>query len=463
MADNHGWITRRQFGVAMCGAPLAWPAAGAAEEMEWDRPAAVAKLYLAAPRVHWPKPDLNLQADIAEVDGRLKEVERRNARYVRFTGGDLIRADAEVGPWLARLGGVDGVLIVPLTAPLAALNTVVNGLKVPALYFSRPYAGHSWSSVADLRKSGKKIDVIATSNYGDLDDYMKMFRTARHLGKSRVLVVGNNREKLAQSFTEQFGTGMTFLTYGDLKTAYAAADGRAAQREADEFTRGALRVVEPKPEEITGALRFYLGIQALLKREKANAITVDCFGGLLSNQMPAYPCVAWSKLNDQGCYGVCEGDLQSTMTQMLVTSYSGMPGFVSDPVFDLSRNEVIHAHCVAATKMKGVDGPGSPYILRNHLETAEGTVMQVLMPTGETVTMGRFVGPRKFFVSTAEVTGTVNSDRGCRTQIRTRVENAEKMLQGYTAGLHRVIFYGDHVRAVERMGRLMGFEVVNEG
>jgi hypothetical protein len=37
------------------------------------------------------------------------------------------------------------------------------------------------------------------------------------------------------------------------------------------------------------------------------------------------------------------------------------------------------------------------------------------------------------------------------------------MLENYSAGLHRVIFYGDHVRAVERMGKMMGFQVVREG
>lgn len=36
------------------------------------------------------------------------------------------------------------------------------------------------------------------------------------------------------------------------------------------------------------------------------------------------------------------------------------------------------------------------------------------------------------------------------------------MLGNYSGGLHRVIFYGDHVRTIERMGRLMGFDVVRE-
>lgn len=458
-------ITRRRFGMSLCGLPFALPGTSAAQEsMPWSEPAVVAKVYLAASRTHWPKPSLDLQADIADVEARLAEVARKNARYVRFTGGELLRADAEAGPWIEKHRDADGMLIIPLTAPMQALAPLVNNLDIPALYYSRPYAGHGWSGVAALRQAGRKIDVLASSSYGDLDPYMRMFQTARHLRRSKVLIVGRNREKLADSYTARFGTQYKVLEQRDLKTAFEAGDARRAEQEAREFTRAALRVVEPKPREIHDALRFYLGIVDLLRQEKANAITVDCFGGLLAKEMPAYPCVAWSKLNDQGLYGVCEGDVPSTMTQMLVTGYSGMPGFVTDPVFDLSRNEVIHAHCVAATKMKGIGGPSYPYILRDHLETAEGVVMQVLMPSGgETITMARFVGADKMLVSTGEVTGVVDSDRGCRTQIRTRVADAEKMLGGYGSGLHRVIFYGDHVRAIERMGRLMGFGVVREG
>ena len=455
-------MTRRDFGLSLCGLPFALPAP-AAEDMPWSGPAVVRKVYLVGPRTHWPKPGLDVKKDVAEVEARLAEVERKHAGRLRFTGGEVLRADAEVEPWLKGMGDADAVLILPVSAPVGPLAALVKSLKVPALYFSRPYAGHSWSGIAAMREAGARIDVLATSSYGDLDAYVPIFGAISHLRRSKLLIVGKNREQLAGAYTARYGTAVKFFDYPDLKAAFDATDARKAEQAAAEFTRAALRVVEPKPQEIRDALRFYLGVLDLLKREKANAITVDCFGGLLAGKMPAYPCVAWSKLNDVGMYGVCEGDVQSTLTQMLVTSYSGMPGFVSDPVFDLSRNEVIHAHCVAATKMKGIHGPSSPYILRDHLETAEGAVMQVLMPSNETVTMARFVGADKFLVSTAEVTGTVDSDRGCRSQIRTRVADAEKMLQGYGHGLHRVIFYGDHVRAIERMGRLMGFQVIKEG
>jgi L-fucose isomerase-like protein len=294
---------------------------------------------------------------------------------------------------------------------------------------------------------------------------MRAFRTIHHLRTSKV-IVGDakpaNREAAARAYTQYYGTEFKFASGGEFKDAFASADEKQAQKEADAFVRGALRVVEPSPKEIHDGLRFYLALKNMLKQERANAITIDCFGTLAANTLPGYPCIAWSKFNDAGLYGVCEGDVASTMTQMLVTSYSGRPGFVSDPVFDTSRNEVIHAHCVSATRMKGFDQPASPYIIRNHLETNEGAVLQVIMPVGETITVARYNGPQKLLVSTAEVTGWVDSDRGCRSQIRTRVADAESWLRTYTAGLHRVIFYGDHVRDLQRMARLMGFEVVKE-
>lgn len=468
-------ITRRCFNLSLCGLPLPRllpPPARAAAPAPWSEPARVAKVYLTAPETHWPRPKLDVAREMAGVEARLAEVERKNAGDFRFAGGQLLTTAAEVEPWARGLDDVDAVLMIPLSTPSVAVPAIVDASGVPCLCFSRPFAGHHWAGIAGLRKSGKRVDVLASGSYGSLDAYAPVFRTIRHLRKSKVLVVSSSFDRykrLTDGFTRQFGTAMGFFTYGDLTTAFGRADAQAAQKAADDFTRAALRVVEPTPAEIRDALRFYLAVEDLLGREKANAITVDCFPGLLGKKMPAYPCIAWSKLNDQGRYGVCEGDVRSTMTQMLVTSYSGMPGFVSDPVFDVSRNEVIHAHCVSATRMKGIGGPGAPYLVRRHLETAEGAVLQVLMPSGETITVAEFADPRRLLVSTAEVTGTTaevsgapDADSGCRSKIRTRVSDAQKWLENYSAGLHRVIFYGDHVPALERMGRLMGFEVVRE-
>ena len=459
-------VTRRQFGKWLGALPLALHLkADQFASMPWNEPATVARVFLAGEMSHWPKVGLDVRAEVSEIEGRLREVQSLNARHARFVGGEILRGEAEVKPWLAKYGNADGVLMIPLMQPTPPLRALVDGLCVPALFFSRPYATHAWSSIAAYQKAGKKIDVVATSSYGDLDPYMRAFRTASHLRKSRVIVGAappGARQSITDAYGSWFGTSFRFFTGREFEEAFRAVNEGEAKREADEFVKGALRVVEPSAREIEDGLRFYLAVQNIMKREKANAVTIDCFGSLAANTLPGYPCIAWSKLNDVGLYGVCEADIHSTMSQMLVTSYARVPGFVSDPVFDVSRNEVIHAHCVAATRMAGIDEPPAPYIIRNHLETAEGAVVQVLMPSGRTITVGRFNGPKDFMVSTAEVTGAVDSDRGCRSQIRTRVPDAGKWLRAYGGGLHRVIFYGDHVRDIERMGRLMGFTVRRE-
>lgn len=461
-------LSRRCFAQTLCGmhfsSLLRADEFSAFANMPWNAPARVARVYLAG-QPHWPKPTLDIEQEVRDVEANLAGVARKNEANVRFTGGEILRKDEDVKPWLAKTGPVDGLLIIPLTQPTPGLRLLLDEAGVPALLFSRPYASHSWSTIAGLRKSGRKLDVVASSSFGDLDPYLRFFRTIHHLKTSKVLVgaaTPRGREETAATYSKYYGTQFKFVTGNEFKDAFNATDQRLARAAAEEFTRNALRVIEPTPKEIEDGLRMYLAMKEMLLREQANALTIDCFGTLAANTLPGYPCVAWSKFNDAGLYGVCEGDLASTMTQLLVTSYSGVPGFVSDPVFDTGRNEVIHAHCVSATRMKGPHGPASPYIIRDHLETHEGAVMQVLLPCDEAITVARYTDPRRLLVSAAWVTGYGDTDRGCRSQIRTRVSDAEKWLQNFQAGLHRVIFYGDHTRALERMGRLMGFEVVAE-
>ncbi|MFN7992846.1 MAG: hypothetical protein U0Q18_04560 [Bryobacteraceae bacterium] len=465
MPNRVDFLTRRTFGLSLCGAPLSLMLnAQEAESMPWNQAATVARVYLAG-KPHWPMPTLDISAEMKEVEAGLADVSRKNAANVRLTGGELLGSDAEVKPWLDKMGDVDGVLIIPLTQPTPALGTLVDALTVPSVFFYRPYSTHAWANIAGYQAAGKRIEIVASGSYGELDPYMRAFRTVRHLRRSKVLVGVSRpeaRSGLADAYGSRYGTAFRYVGMKDLQAAYEAADARQAQTEAEAFTRAALRVIEPKPSEILSGVRFYLGLKNLMRAEKANAFTIDCFGSLPANTLPGYPCIAWSKLNDAGLYGVCEADLHSTMTQLLVSSYAGVPGFVSDPVFDASINEVIHAHCVSATKMKGPAGPASPYIIRNHLETNEGAVLQVLMPAGETITVARFADPSRMLVSTAEVIGPGDNQRGCRSQIRTRVADASRWLHNYSSGLHRVIFYGDHIRTIEMLGRMMAFGVTHE-
>lgn len=462
MSERPFRLSRREFGLGLGATPVFVPASRAAVSgAPWDAPAEVRKVFVGVPKPTWPRPDLNFEQEMAGISANLAALEAQHKAEVHFTGGEWLKSATDVEPWAKSLAGADAVLVLDLTSSTSPILQALGKLDIAKLLFTRPITGWSFMDGARWIQSGAKADMVASSNFEDLVPLLPMLRAIHHLKYSKVLVI-NSQGRGGAEFTAQFGTQMAYPAYSDLKACFESIDVRKAEKEGAEFARKALRVVEPSPADIRDAWRLYLGVRELLAKEKANAITIDCLGGFRRGELPAYPCVAWTMLNDLGMYGVCESDLPSTMTQLLVTSYSGKPGFVSDPTFDTSRNEVIYAHCVAATCMRGIGGAPSPFSLRSHMEDNKGVSVEVEMPVRETITCARFNDPKTLVASTGEVTANVDSPRGCRTKIVTRVADARKMVEGWTGGLHRVIFYGDHMEAAERMGRLMGFRVKRE-
>ncbi len=476
MQLHRTYLTRRHFMLGSSAAFALWGRAQTPGDAPWDGPAVVRKVFLAG-TPSWPRPDLDLAQEVAGIEAQLAELQKRYPGKLVFTGGETIRTPEQMDAWLAQPDSSDAVLAFPMvTITLPHLRKLVATNK-PVLMFSVPYNGHDWTHGAAWMQKGARLQLIASSDLTAIDPYVPLLRTIHHLRHSKVLLVSQPQSRpKTEAYTRQFGTTFGFPAYTDLGAAYEAAGLRQATALADEFIHSAARVVEPSRDEIIRSLRLHMGIREVMRREQANAIAIDCLGGFGRKELPAYPCISFCKLNDTGMYGVCENDLESTMTQLLVTSFSGRPGFVSDPVFDTSRNEVIHAHCVSATKLKGIDGQSSPYQVRSHLEDHKGASLQVLAPSGEPVTVAKFADPARLMISTGEALGNVDNERGCRTKIRTRVKDGEALLANWSATLtpgpgmpgtrdllHRVVFYGDYRKETAHLGRLLGFKIIDEG
>ncbi len=459
-------LSRRDFAFLTGAAALPLAAAAPSSSSKaWDGPAEVKKVYTGVnPKQTWPYPNLDYAKEIAAIDAQLDRLERDHPDLIRFTGSATLPGTGDLEPALKPLVGADALLVVDLTANTGAHEQALVKLDIPMLGFTRPLTGWAFMNFAKFIQQGKRADMVASSDYGDLKPFLPLLKTIHHLKQSKVLLMrqGESAGDLAAGFTKQFGTQIQLTPYKALKDAYDTISPAEVAGEADAYVRGALKVIEPPRKDIQDATRFYLAALKLMEQEKANALTIDCLGGFRRADLPAYPCVAFSRLNDGGYYGVCEADLQSTMTQMLITPFSGRPGFVSDPTFDTSRNEVIHAHCVAATRMMGLGGKTLPYTLRTHMEDEKGVSVQVRMPEREPVTVAAFRGPKTLLLSTGETTVNIDGPRGCRTKIVTKVADARKMAEGYTGGLHRVMFYGDHVAPLQRLARLTGIEIVKE-
>jgi hypothetical protein len=441
-------------------APEALAAVQSPEQSQSNSPLRVKKLYLAKPVPTWPTPHLDVEQEKRKLEDSLAGLQKEMPD-ITFEGGELLRVIEDVPKVRDSLRGVDGILIFNLTSTVGHMIRAIAESGKPTLLFSQPYSGHDWSIVADMQDAGLKIDVIASSNYHDIVAGMRPIRTIRRLSDSKILVLSKTGLDEGPTY-ERLGVKISPLQHGRLMEAFRAADPVEAEREAKRWIDSAEKVVEPSREEILRSARLYLAMAQVLKEENAQGITINCLGLFYAGHMPAYPCLGFSRLNNSGLVGACEGDVESTMTMLIFQYLTGKPGFITDPVIDTAAGTVIHAHCVAPTRMDGAGGAEAPYILRSHMEDDKGAVVQVRMRIGQKVTMAKLVGSETMLVSTADIVDTPVSDRGCRTQITTRVNDPRKLLEQYRHGLHRVIFYGDHTADLGRLSKFLNFRVVHE-
>lgn len=443
----------------------------------------ILRMYLAG-RPSWPRPDLDLQAERDRIQAEFDKTPGLDD--IEFVHNQIVSNPGELMRLFEQHKDIAGVLAVPLCLGIGAHMAVLAEANRPTMVLAIPYSGHEWCLVPEWQRQGKKIDVIPTSDLGQIATAVRPLRAISRLRQTKVLFVSGGwvpAEAFLNQVRARLGVEIIPTDPQAILDAYESIDETAVKTEAERWTRTAEAIKEPPSEEIAKSARMTLGLHKLLIERQAQAITINCLGLFGQGKLPAYPCLAFSRLNDIGLTGVCEADLACTLTQVIYQHMENVPGFVTDPVFDVPRNEVIHAHCVSATKMDGPAGPAAPYIIRSHLEDNKGASLQVKMRKGQEITMAKLVGadPRAekkiylaatpaeslgaatMLLSTGTITDVPTEDRGCRTKVTTRVRDARKMLDGWAHGLHRVIFYGNHVEDTHRLARFLEFDVVEEG
>ena len=182
-------------------------------------------------------------------------------------------------------------------------------------------------------------------------------------------------------------------------------------------------------------------------------------------------CLTFSKLNDLGFVGACEGDMDSTLTMLLFAYAFRVPGFISDPVIDKAKNALVHFHCTSATKMDGPNGARLPFTIRSQTDSKGGVALEIENRLGQAVTCAKLVNLNTLLVAPGKIIETSTSPMACRTQFAQSVPDARKLFLNWGGNaiqggvmtlLHRVVFYGDYAEPLRDLGRLVGFKVVDE-
>ena len=483
-------ISRRSFlgttgNLLLAGGVAARPLASA-EEAGWPKmqPVKVFVVYLGTGGA-WPKPDFDAPREIKEKFAPYLAKVQAGLGDVEFVGGDLIvnRAGAAAGliPKIEK-SAADAILVVHLSFGDAAPFRIFAETGRPVAVYSQPFSGHDWMYVPRLQKKGHRLILAPSRDFTEIVRLVALLRVPARMKQSKILLVGNpgcaagtTAAKDFKQVRAKMGPEVIQITPAEFVKVHKSIDVKAAEKEAQSYWIAPAReIVEPSRAEIVKSCKTYLAMKKIMLEHGAQAITVKCLGGI-PIQTLGYPCLGFSKLLDEGVVAACEADMDSTLTMLMFLYAFGLPGFISDPLIDTAKNAVIHAHCVAPTKMQGPASARLPFSIRTHRDDNRGASLEVFMnrDIGKKVTWAKVANLDTILVTTGTIAEVWDfDDRGCRTQVVTEVENARELFDKWGAGvlpddmmalLHRVLFYGDLTDNIRDMAHLMGLKTLIEG
>jgi hypothetical protein len=401
-----------------------------------------------------------------------------------------------------KTAAIDGYLVYQMNCWNRVVQTIAAAGK-PVLYADFQYGGSGGFLVynaAFLRAKAGNVGFVASSNIDDLVEAVKCFEakgefaaaTARVRGTrmpkvgdmackpdqlktlsaeecvkrmkaSKILAVQSQDAKQAPPIME---IPLEYVSFAELNEAWKNADKDESRAVADRWQKTAASVVDVSRATLETSAAMYLGMKAVLKKHAANAITVNCLGGFYGGYIHAYPCLGFHELNNEGLIGACECDVRSTATMVAIGALTqGRPGYISDPVMDTAKRQIIYAHCVAANKVFGPQGATNPFHILTHSEDRQGASVRSVLPTGYmTTTLEIQPGPKEILFHQAKAVGNDPDDRACRTKLCGEpVGDIEKLFTEWDRwGWHRVTFYGDLKAPVEALAQTLGWTIVAE-
>ncbi len=506
-------VSRRRFllqGCAACAGATGLVASprvlGAAEKKGKFRIRVIYSLHaVKQPGPDWP----NVGFDFGPVMERINAVLAKGCPEFEFVtamanGPDQAKKILEQD----KSAGIDGYIVYQMNCWNRVVQTMVTSGK-PVLYADFQYAGSGGFLVytaAFLRRRAPNLGFVASSRMDDLIAAAKCFGVVARGGSPSDFVAATARTRISRTpkpgdltckpddlktlspeeclrrmkeskilalRSQKAGPAkpimnipMEYISFAELNDAWKAADKDEARAIADRWQKTAAVIKDVSRETLEASAAMYLAEKAVLKKHNANAITINCLGGFYGGHIHAYPCLGFHELNNQGLVGGCECDVRSAATMVAFTAMTnGRPGYISDPVVDTGKRQIIYAHCVASNKVFGPKGKTNPFEILTHSEDRQGAAVRSIFPLGYKVTTLEIRPDQKeILMHQGKAVDNDRNDRACRTKLAAEpIGDIEKLFAMWDVwSWHRVTFFGDLKQPAYALADAMGWKVIEE-
>ena len=387
-------------------------------------------------------------------------------RPIAMLGKPMVLADEYLGGSGTFLVGASSLRRENLPVGAVATTRPDDLVAVARLFANVKTPGTTQASFARecdeaYRRTFPRVGAMQTIE--DKVPLTEIGKCVERLKKSRFVIVGAGQAGQEREF---LGAKAIYVGFPEFREIYAKADRDHASEWGRRWIARAEKVVEPTTAWINNAGAVYLAMLDLMKKYGTDSITMNCLGGFASGQLPAYPCLGFMQLLNDGGQGVCEAMPDDSVSMLMGRILTGRTGYVSDPALDTSKNQIVYSHCMAHTKVFGSSGPSNKFRIRTlHNRDPRGCCAESFLPEGYMTTSFRTnAQAKKLVIHQAKSVGNLDADRGCRTQLLGEVRgDIGKMFSEWDRfGWHRVTVYGDIREPLVEFARALGMEVIQE-
>jgi len=375
---------------------------------------------------------------------------------------DPIYSLAEAETWLAEAedAKVDGLFLVVLDRQKHSWPTAakVAASAIPSIIFSPLGTSFTTNTVHLADKPG--CVVYATNDFSQPAYGMKMLAAAAKMRRTRCVVIRGNRRY--DTPLADLGISLRHVPAKTFIEEYnRTPDTEEMIEMADDYIRRARRQTGATRQDVINGVRSYYVAGKILEAEQADAITMDCLGALGRIKV-SLPCIAWSRMNDDGIPAACEADSGAVAAHTIVQYLFDRPGFQQDPVADTVDDTIIGAHCCCATRLNGFDKPPEPFDLMHHHGNRDA-VPRPLWEIGRRATSldvlpGKADQKSVALISAGTVVENMNvpPSGGCVVSVKIKFDGEQEVLT--FPGFHQIFFYGDYKEQLREFCQLFGLE-----
>jgi hypothetical protein len=317
-------------------------------------------------------------------------------------------------------------------------------------------------------------------------ELLKIFAVPRILDGKQALIFGRPFDSTsvpmgnlnADYVYRKTGLRIRYQPVDDLMPQLEKVSDATAMKEMERWKKEAAKVLEPSDKTILDCARLYLLLRSLVDREGLAAISIDCLSFSFSGKPPLpLPCLAFTRLRDEGVTAPCEADVCGLLTSMVLQEISRKPAYQCNLAeVDFQKSAAVLRHCVAPLKLMGRDAPPLNYNLRDYHGLGKGATAEVEFPMGVDVTLGLFKKDLKSFVlwpGRTQPTGQITAPpplgnapaayakvrKYCSNQLTVKLKDIDRLHQNL-AGCHHVMIAGTYEKALREEMIRMGVNII---